>query len=378
MKKKWLLILIPLLFFGCAHAGKKVETAFFPPLPQQPRLQFLLSISSEEDIGGKKAGALQEWLIGKRPSRKRIARPQGIGTSKGRIYILDRTYNKVLFLDLVKKEFDFIKDEREGALGDPLGLWVTADDVKYVADGARKQIVVFDKDNKFLRAYGGKDQLKRPMDVAVYKDRIYVADFPDNKVVVMDKDTGKTVQTIGERGGEKGMFDRPTHVSVDLDGNLYVNDSFNFRIQKFDPSGKYLQTYGYQGDTLGGFARPKGIAVDRSGLIYSADAAFENVQIFDGETTDLLLFFGGYGPHTGSMYLPSPLHVDYENVGFFEKHVDKDFKVKYLVYVGNLLGDKKVNVYGFGEWVGPPLPVVERKPIPAEPPARKEGQERRK
>src|SRR3972149_79163 len=120
-------------------------------------------------------------MSGRAPFRKRIARPPGLGTSKGGIYILGRTYNKVLFLDLVKKEFDFIKDEREGALGDPLGLWVTADDGKYVADGARKKIVVFDKDNKFLRAYGGGEPLERPMDGAVYKDRIYVADFPDNK-----------------------------------------------------------------------------------------------------------------------------------------------------------------------------------------------------
>ncbi|MEK7394731.1 MAG: hypothetical protein AAB214_19405 [Fibrobacterota bacterium] len=378
MKKKWLLILMPLLFFGCAHTEKKVETAFFPPLPQPPRLQFLLSISSEEDIGGKKAGALQEWLIGKRPGRKRIARPQSIAASRGKIYILDRTYKKVLILDLVKKEMDFIKDEREGALGDPFGLWVTENDVKYVADGQRKQIVVFGKDNKFLKTYGEKDQLKRPMDVAVYKDSIYVADFLAHTVVLLDEKTGKIVQTIGGPGWEEGKFNRPTHVTVDPDGNLYVNDSFNFRIQKFDPNGKFLKTYGYQGDTLGGFARPKGIAVDRGGLIYAVDAAFENAQIFDDKTTDLLLFFGGYGPHTGSMYLPSSLHIDYENVEYFNKYADKDFKVKYLVLVGNLLGDRKVNVYGFGEWIGAPLPVVERKPIPSEPPAGKEGNEGKK
>lgn len=378
MKKKWWLILMPMLFFGCAHTEKKVETAFFPPLPQQPRLQFLHSISTEEDIGGKKAGALQEWLIGKRASRKQIARPQDIGASKGKIYILDRTYKKVLVLDLVKKEFDFIKDEREGALGDPFGLWVTEDGVKYVADGERKQIVVFGKDNRFLRAYGEKDQLKRPMDVAVFQERIYVADFTSHAIVVLDKETGKTIQTIGEPGDAEGEMNRPTHVSVDPEGNLYVNDSFNYRIQKFDPNGKYLKHFGYQGDTLGGFARPKGIDVDREGHIYGVDAAFENAQIFDDNTTNLLLFFGGYGPHTGSMYLPSSLHVDYENVEFFNKYVDKDFKVKYLVLVGNLLGDKKVNVYGFGEWIGAPFPVVERKPIPSEPPAGKEGNEGKK
>ena len=373
MKKLLLLLLSSALLAGCATTGKKAETAFFPPLPQQPRLQFLLSISSEEDIGGKKASAFTEWMVGKQPSKKRIARPQSIGTSRGKVYIVDRTYRKVLILDLAKKELDFIKDEREGALGDPFGLWVTEDDVKYVADADRKHIVVFGKENKFLKAYGVKDQFQRPMDVAVHKDRIYVADFSAHAVVVLDRETGKTVRTIGERGEEEGKFNRPSHVTVDADGNLYVNDSFNYRIQKFDPDGKYLKHFGYQGDTLGGFARAKGIGVDREGHIYGVDAAFENAQIFDGKTTDLLLFFGGYGPHTGSMYLPSSLHLDYENVDLFKQYVDKDFKVNYLVYVGNLLGDRKVNVYGFGEWIGAPLPKVEPKRLAPEAPAGKAG-----
>jgi len=373
MTKRWIAWFLPVLFLGCATTGKKAEVAFFPPLPQQPRLQLLTTISSEEDIGGKSAGALQEWLIGKRPGRKQIARPQSIGSSPGKIYVVDRTFKKVLILDLEKKVMDFVKDEREGALGDPFGIWVTPDDVKYVADAQRKQIVVFGKGNEFVRTYGEEGQMKRPMDVAVHDDRIYVADFNAHAVVVLDKETGKTVRTIGGAGDAEGKMNRPSHVTVDDRGFLYVNDSFNYRIQKFDPEGKYLKHVGYQGDTLGGFARPKGIGVDREGHVYGVDAAFENAQIFDDNTTDLLLFFGGYGPHAGSMYLPSGLRVDYENVKFFEKYVDKDFRVKYLVYVGNLLGDKKVNVYGYGEWIGPPLPAVEPKRLLPEKPAETDG-----
>jgi DNA-binding beta-propeller fold protein YncE len=79
-------------------------------------------------------------------------------------------------------------------------------------------------------------------------------------------------------------------VTVDREGNIYVNDAFNFRIQKFDPGGNFLKAFGYPGDTLGGFARPKGLGVDREGRVYVVDAAFENVQIFEDETTDLLLW----------------------------------------------------------------------------------------
>jgi len=376
IKRVMLVGLAATILAGCAGTvEKKTETAFFPPLPQQPRLQFLLAITDEEDIGGKQSSGIKEWLVGTRPAQKQVARPQDIASVKGKVYILDRTFKKILFIDLEKKQLDFIRDEKEGALGDPLGLWVTEDDVKYVADAARKQILVFDKDNKFVRQYGEKDQFERPADVAVFQNRIYVVDFTKMAVVVVDKDSGKTVQTFGEPGEETGKFNRPTHVTVDRLGNIYVNDSFNFRIQKFDPNGNYLKHFGYQGDTLGGFARPKGIAVDHDGLVYAVDTAFENTQIFDPESTDLLLFFGGYGPHTGSMYLPSGLHIDYDNVGYFNQFADKDFKLKYLVYVGNLLGDNKLGVYGFGDWIGAPLPVVERKPVFAVPAAKKDESE---
>ena len=370
-KNKMLFMVVAVaLLAGCAQtAEKKTGTTFFPPLPQQPRLQYLASISTEEDIGGKKASGVKEWLIGKQPATKQIARAHDIGSSKGRIYILDRTFRKILVLDLTKKELDYIRDEKEGALGDPMGLWVTEDDVKYVADVGRKQVVVYDKDNRFVRVYGESGQFERPMDVAVFQDRIYVVDFTKAAVVVLDKESGKTVQTIGEAGSEEGKFNRPTHVSVDHLGNIYVNDAFNFRIQKFDPQGNYLKHFGYQGDTLGGFARPKGIAVDRDGIVYAVDTAFENTQLFDPESTDLLLFFGGYGPHVGSMYMPSGAHIDYDNLGYFQKYADKDFKIKYLVYVSNLLGDRKLNVYGFGEWTGAPLPVATQTPAPSASPA---------
>ncbi|MDP1648133.1 MAG: 6-bladed beta-propeller [Rubrivivax sp.] len=371
MNQRLTWILCAALLAGCAQTTQKAsETAFFPPLPQPPKLQYLTSISTEKDIGGEASSGLQDWLVGQRRATKQIARAQDIGAVKGKIYVLDRTFKKVLVVDLVKKTLDFLKDEREGALADPMGLWVTPDDYKYVVDATRKQVLAYDPANKFVRAYGSKGQFERPMDVAVAGKRMYVVDFVSSSLVVLDLDSGNTVQTIGEPGQENGQFNRPTHVTVDRKGFVYVNDSFNYRIQKFDAKGKHIKNYGYQGDTLGGFARPKGVAVDDAGLIYVVDAAFENTQIFDPESTDLLLFFGGYGPHAGSMYLPSSLHIDYENLDFFQRYVDKDFKIKYLVLVGNLLGDKKLNVYGFGDWIGAPLPVVERRPVfavPAEP-----------
>ncbi len=353
--KKLLFVLVILVFMGCATQKKgAVQTTFYPPLPQTPKLQFLVSISDESDLGFKQ-GELTKYLYGKVAAAKRIARPVGIGSSKGKIYVSDKTYGEILYMDLEKKSFNQIVDEGMGRIKVPFGIWVTEDDYKYIADIGRKQVLLYDNNNKYVRAYGNKDLFEKPLDVAVYENRIYVCDQKKNVVYVLDKDSGETIQVLGgEVSRADGMFYKPSYVTVDQKGNVYINDAFNFRVQVFDPEGNFVSKIGYAGDTLGSFARPKGVAVDRSDHLYAVDTAFENVQIFDAKTTFLLLYFGGYQTGPGSMYMPHSIHIDYDNVEYFQEYADKNFEIEYLIYVGNTLGFRKLNVYAFGNWVGPP------------------------
>lgn len=362
MKRKMLTLLLAVVLCSCASPEiKKLDkSVFYPPLPQQPRLQFLLSIRSEDELESKQS-KLDAFLLGEETSLKRIGRPYDMGSAKGKIYISDRFYKSILMIDLEKSEFDYLKAVSEGVMKDPAGIWVTKDDTKYITDMERQQILVFDSDNKYVKAYGGPEQLEKPVDVAVYKNKIFVCDFNKHKIVVLDKNSGETVQEIGEPGKEEGQLYKPSHVVVDDAGNIYVTDSFNFRIPVFDENGKFVKTIGGHGDEPGFFARPKGIVTDREKRIYAVDAAFENVQIFDIEQSRLLLYFGGFGDEPGSMYLPAGIHIDYDNVDYFQKYADNDFKIKYLVYVGNLVGEKRLNVYGFGDWVGAPLPEANKK-----------------
>jgi DNA-binding beta-propeller fold protein YncE len=340
------------LLVGCAGGPEKIETVFYPMPPETPRIQFLTSISKEKDLG--RSSRFREYLIGKEDAGKRLARPYALAHEKAKIYIADKTAKKILIVDLVNRSFDYIRDVKGGALQDPSGIYITDDGYKYVADAGRGQIVVFNQRNEFHQAYGAEKQF-RPTDVVVYGKRIYVCDIRDNEIEVLDKDTGEVITKIGGIGRQEGAFHKPTHVAIDAAGNLYVTDAFNFRVQKFDKDGKFIKVIGYQGSHPGAFARPKGIAVDRAGRLYAVDAAFELVQVFDIDTAEPLLPFGKYGPAPGSTYLPAGIHLDYDNVEFFNKYVDGDFRVKYLIYVGNLLGDNKLNVYGFGDWIGPPL-----------------------
>ena len=357
--KKLLITFMLFALIGCATPKKGImESTFYPRLPQSPKLQFLLSISDETDIG-KDQGFLATYLYGEMAGRKRLGRPVGITSTKGKIYISDKNYNKILYIDLDKKEFNFIKDKAEGTIGIPFGIWATEDGTKYIADIGRMQILVFDKDDNFVRDYGDAELFGRPMDVAVYKDTIYVCDQKKNIVFALDKNTGDVIRQLGGKASKaEGEFYRPSYITVDKKGNLYVNDSFNFRVQVFDPEGNFVRAFGKAGDTLGSFARPKGVAIDRDDHLYVVDTAFENTQIFDVNSTDLLLFFGGFETGPGSMYMPHGIHIDYINASYFQEYVDKNFKVEYLIYVGNTLGFRKLNVYAFGEWIGPALPKM--------------------
>ena len=353
MNKAGFTLLAFLILSGCATgpSEKPEPVVFYPSLPQRPRLQFLHSITGEEDLG-KAQSAFVDFLVGEPESEKQLGKTYDIASTSGKIYVLDRSHKKVIIIDLATKKFDYIRDQRLGELNDPSGIWVTADEIKYVADMKRKQVVVFGPDNNFLRVYGNQDLFDKPVDVAVYGDSVYVCDVDKNQIFVLDKETGTLKMTIGAPGKQEGQFYKPSHVIVDQDGNIFVNDAFNYRVQKFDATGRFLKSYGFLGDNVGGFVRPKGLDIDTEGHLYVADTAFENVQIFDEKTGQLLLFFGGAGLGPGEMYLPSGVHIDYGNIPYFKNFVDKDFRLKYIVYVGNMFGPRKLNVYGFGEWIG--------------------------
>ncbi len=353
MKKGALILFMLIICAGCASMPEKAAAPsgaiFYPPLPQRPRLQFLHSISGDSDLG-KKQSAFQAFLVGKRRDQL-LGKPYDVAASEGKVYIMDRTYKTIVILDLASREMSLLNDHGTGGLGDPAGMWVSEEGFKYVADMQRKQVVTFDKEDHFFRTYGSHEIFERPVDVAVHGNRIYVVDMDKEQLFILDRDTGRVIKTVGE----KGDFFKPSHVTVGPAGDVFVTDAFHFLIKKFSPDGKFLETIGFHGDQIGGFARPKGAAVDKNGRLYVVDAAFENVQIFDDKGR-ILLSFGGPGNGPGSLYLPAGIAIDDNNAAYFQKFADPHFKLEYLVYVTNMFGKNMLNVYGFGRWIGESLP----------------------
>lgn len=85
--------------------------------------------------------------------------------------------------------------------------------------------------------------------------------------------------SIGNEEDENYMFYRGIRIAVDKDGNIYVLDRGNHRIQKYDKNGRYLLTIGSKGQGPGEFQNPSGIYIDSNGDIYVND--YQRISIFD-------------------------------------------------------------------------------------------------
>ena len=83
------------------------------------------------------------------------------------------------------------------------------------------------------------------------------------------------------RHPEEVIISGPSTFIIDKQGNIYITDSVNHRVQKFDKNGKLLLTFGTQGTKEAGTGWITAIAVDSKGTIYVADTRNDLVKIFN-------------------------------------------------------------------------------------------------
>jgi hypothetical protein len=99
-----------------------------------------------------------------------------------------------------------------------------------------------------------------------------------------DEGTGPVKHAHPPLAPVDGMFRQVTDVAWDAAGNAYISDGYiNSRVAKVDKSGNWLTSWGEPGDQPGQFNVPHSIAVDAQGDVYVADRGNRRIQVFDGE-----------------------------------------------------------------------------------------------
>jgi DNA-binding beta-propeller fold protein YncE len=342
---------------ACASAPSQAPQAqgpaFYPPLPNPPRIQHLKTLTGERDLGVP-ASKFAQFVVGDEPKTQQLKQPYGVGMFKGKLYVVDSRAPGLAVFDLAQQHFELLTGPPNGRMKRPINITIDSDGTKYVTDTGRDQVLVFDRDDRFVSAYGTQGQFK-PVDTAIAGDRLYVVDIQHHQVQVLEKQTGKLLFKFGHAGSKVGELFHPTNIAIGADGDVYVVETSNFRVQRFTAEGKPVRVYGEAGTDRGSFTRPKGIALDRNGRLYVGDAAFQNVQIFDNDGR-LLLFFGQPGDNAEGLNLPAGVTIDYDNVEYFRSYADPRFNIEYLIFVVSQFGPNKVDVFGYGKMAGMDYP----------------------
>jgi len=211
----------------------------------------------------------------------------------------------------------------DGQFNCPKGIAVSSDGSVYVADTWNHRIQKFDSSGNLITKWGslgnGDGQFSLPMDVAVSPyGFVYVADQNNNRIQKFDSN-GNFITKWGSYGTFSGEFKFPFAISISPDGFVYVAEYY--RIQKFSDNGDFILNWGgscktdINGDNIpdqpcdGKFYYPEGIATDLNGSVYVADSGNNRIQKFDS-SGNFIAKWGSYGSEDGKFAWPAGIAID--------------------------------------------------------------------
>jgi DNA-binding beta-propeller fold protein YncE len=305
---------LALAFLASACATAKPPDVFFPPPPDKPRIKWVRSLQTEDDLGQGTWRKIWQALVPHDSSNALVA-PTGLALSPDEktLYAAVPHRARVVAIDLAKRTFSALGVSGRNPLARPIGVAVDATGAIYVSDKDGSSIFVYAPDGSLLRKFG-REWLSEPTGIAVDRKGqvLYVVnDASTNEgrhSIEVFSLAGKHLRTMGgHRAADPGFFSFPRSLAVTRTGELHVVDMLNFRVQVFDPRGSLVRFYGAVGSGFPGqFDKIHSVAFDSFDNVYVADAV-QGVHILNADAKPLMLF----GPPV--MRAPSAVVIDSKN-----------------------------------------------------------------
>jgi DNA-binding beta-propeller fold protein YncE len=199
--------------------------------------------------------------------------------SKGHIFLFQRTKPMLSEYDA---QGTYLRSLGEGVFTHPHGLRIDPEDNLWTTDDGSHLVLKLSPEGRVLMVLGRKgvaaesDWLfNQPTDVAFAKNGdIYVADGYGNSRVVKFDRTGKFLKAWGKYGSGPGEFNLPHTIAVDRQGNVYVGDRENMRIQIFDAEGTFLRQWT-------GIGYPYGLFITPDQHVWMVDGGYDRIVELD-------------------------------------------------------------------------------------------------
>jgi hypothetical protein len=214
-----------------------------------------------------------------------------------------------------KYTYELIRDFPKLPKGEEFGMVsrvaTDSQDRIYVFQRKDPPVVVFDREGKYLSAWGS-GEVTDPHGLKIVDDVVYTTDRSDSVAKSFTLD-GKPLLELGTRGVHSdtgnvgtnwlaeraaGPFNHPTEMIAHPNGDIYVTDGYrNARVHRFTRDGRLVKSWGAPGKAEGEFHLPHSIAFDPDGKLYVADRANKRIQIFSPEGDFLGQWTGMGGPN---------------------------------------------------------------------------------
>jgi hypothetical protein len=172
-----------------------------------------------------------------------------------------------------------------------IGLRIDPQDNVWTIDEAASQVIKFDAEGRVALVLGRKPET---INVRPAAGRGGGAEGGRGAAEGRGGPPGGAPGGGGRGGGPAGppgsgtpgsTFNRPTDVAWDRAGNIYIADGLGNtnRVAKFDRDGRFIRQWGSTGAENGQFTGVKSLAVDAQGNVYVADAGNKRIQVFDAD-----------------------------------------------------------------------------------------------